>query len=509
MSGPTIGEAPRVRAPFDARCYYKWVEPNSEVTIFLNSEAMDRLQTEAFHAVDSGREVGGVLRGWTEWNEDRVQIVVEDFEIVPFGSDNSPFYNISSASRKNLAAALDRSGPLREAVGYYRSHNRAGIYLSTDDLRLIEEHFPGTENVFLLIKMLPSRACTAGFFFRKDGRIRPEFTDSEVPLIPPAAGCRVTDLQRGKEEDQTAAALRVLKPLVVHHRLAYGALLAAVLASFTVVIHDRALRERPRTNASNNSSVDVRSALPVPSSDRAPAARTQAPASVPRALAERRSDPKHDQAVPPAGGESKTPLRRVPAEPSKTRGPAFRQATDSAITESPSGTETSAPPSLKPAAAALDVQPGPPAARVPDTPIVASPPSAEKPLPVNPAPTPLVTPPPAPAAISEPAGGAAPPVPSTFIGPRVIHQVAPAVPHEVRPRITTDVELRVEVTISATGKVTTARVMSAKGAAAGLLTIEALKAAQLFRFQPAQENGHTIPSVMLLTFRFEATAKPK
>ena len=73
--------------------------------------------------------------------------------------------------------------------------------------------------------------------------------------------------------------------------------------------------------------------------------------------------------------------------------------------------------------------------------------------------------------------------------------------------ITTDVQVDVAVAIDAKGKVTGARIASTKGAAAGLLTIEALKAAQLFRFQPAQEDGRKVTSSMVLTFRFAPTAK--
>jgi TonB family protein len=89
----------------------------------------------------------------------------------------------------------------------------------------------------------------------------------------------------------------------------------------------------------------------------------------------------------------------------------------------------------------------------------------------------------------------------------VIHQAPLAVPRGVGPKITSDVELDVEVGIDVKGKVTRARVVSTKGAAAGLLAIEALKAAQLFRFRPAQENGRNIDSVMVLTFRFDQIAK--
>ncbi|HMC61974.1 MAG TPA: TonB family protein, partial [Candidatus Solibacter sp.] len=95
----------------------------------------------------------------------------------------------------------------------------------------------------------------------------------------------------------------------------------------------------------------------------------------------------------------------------------------------------------------------------------------------------------------------------TFAGPKVMHPVTPAVPRGVGPMITTDVQVDVAVAIDANGKVTSARVASTKGTAAGLLTIEALKAAQLFRFRPARENNRNVASSMILTFRFARTAK--
>ena len=73
--------------------------------------------------------------------------------------------------------------------------------------------------------------------------------------------------------------------------------------------------------------------------------------------------------------------------------------------------------------------------------------------------------------------------------------------------ITSDVQVDVLVAIDIQGKVTSAKIASTKGTAARLLTIEALKAAQLFRFQPARENGHNVASSMVLTFRFAPQAK--
>ena len=75
-------------------------------------------------------------------------------------------------------------------------------------------------------------------------------------------------------------------------------------------------------------------------------------------------------------------------------------------------------------------------------------------------------------------------------------------PRGARHLITSDVEVDVAVSIDDQGRVTNARVASTKGAAAGLLTIEALKAAQLFRFQPARDHDRNVASSMLLTFRF-------
>jgi len=138
-------------------------------------------------------------------------------------------------------------------------------------------------------------------------------------------------------------------------------------------------------------------------------------------------------------------------------------------------------------------------------PIVLPVPLMPPPFPEKPAIPPTMAP--RDAVSSTPPNSPPPRVARTLAGPRVIHQVTPAVPRDVGPKITTDVQVDVEVTIDAKGKVTAARIVSTKGAAAELLTIEALKAAQLFRFQPAQENGRAIAGVTVLTFRFASTAK--
>jgi TonB family protein len=124
-----------------------------------------------------------------------------------------------------------------------------------------------------------------------------------------------------------------------------------------------------------------------------------------------------------------------------------------------------------------------------------APATADSPV-VNAAAVPVPQPPAAPS--PSPDQGVA----NAFVGPHLVHQAVPAIPLGVAANIRGAVQVEVRVTIDATGKVSGARVVSSTGGAASLLTIEALKAAQLCRFAAAEENGHPVASSMLVTFRF-------
>ena len=154
------------------------------------------------------------------------------------------------------------------------------------------------------------------------------------------------------------------------------------------------------------------------------------------------------------------------------------------------------------------------AAKPASVPAVMEPPPVTRPIvaaPTSQLPTVAVAPPPAPAPVA-PQPAATPPArpnltytaapANRYLAPRVIHQVTPAIPLGVAPRIRTDVQLDVSVTLDVDGKVTGAHVIASQGAAAGLLAIEALKAAQLSRFLPAQLDGRAVPGNAVLSFRF-------
>lgn len=139
--------------------------------------------------------------------------------------------------------------------------------------------------------------------------------------------------------------------------------------------------------------------------------------------------------------------------------------------------------------------------------IVKTPPAPENTTPSMPERQRAETTPAVPQPVSTPPAqlATAPSTGAGFVPPQVVHQVTPALPLGVASRIRTEVQIDVMVTVDLQGKVIGARVVSRKGAAAGLLSNEALKAAQLFRFRPAQDNSQNVQSDMVLTFRFPPT----
>ncbi len=178
--------------PADARKpgdYYVWDDPDRALSIRLNHEAVDRLQMEVLAGLETGpeegAEIGGILLGRKERADGQTTIFIEHCDPIPCGHRKGPEYSLSGKERHRFQAALEESKAFGQAaVGFFRSHNRDDLFLSSADLSLIESRFPEPDNVFLLIKVLPNKACTAGFFFWEDGRIQTEFAAGEVPLAP-------------------------------------------------------------------------------------------------------------------------------------------------------------------------------------------------------------------------------------------------------------------------------------------------------------------------------------
>jgi TonB family protein len=403
------------------------------------------------------------------------------------------------------------------------------LFLSADDQRLIQRYFRGPDNLFLLIKVLPNRACTAGFFFWKDGHIH-EFTGSEAPLIPTSLSSAGRSLLLGEAvDDKSLAPAAPLLPARqerppelarsrdLHRRLIRGLVVTGVAAALTLAL----VRQRETGPTQKDQTPSAPQPVPVATAKSAPVAPTPilAPEPVVEKSAPHIPSPP-EKVLRQARNMPVTRLRHEPELPTPAKAgetPDVRSVV-SGPASGPSTPASSTPASSTPLITAAEAprNTAPPAVETPVAPPVPAthPPVSENPVtPASPAGTTLAKRTDASTEAAPPVSRPKPPEPPaspaahTFVGPQVIHPVTPAVPRGVGPMITTDVQVDVAVAIDANGKVTGARVASTKGTAAGFLTIEALKAAQLFRFQPAQENGRNVASSMVLTFRFARTAK--
>jgi len=171
--------------------YYTWRHHDRGLTICLNPDTIDRLQCESFASIDSfepGREISGILLGRRQAHGQDKTVIVTGYRGVASieqpGSQSAPYKTAAFEAVLRAVNSSDRSGA-SSIVGFYRSHNRNGLYLSDDDLTLIQTYFSDPDTIVMVIKTLTIGACTAGFFFRDErGRVQSEFPQVELPLTP-------------------------------------------------------------------------------------------------------------------------------------------------------------------------------------------------------------------------------------------------------------------------------------------------------------------------------------
>jgi TonB family protein len=482
--------------------HYLWETPGKGLRIYASPERVDLLQTQVLSAAEplpkGGVEVGGILLGRTQLGGGYITAFIDDFEPVRCAYRKGPQYSFTVEDAGNFEEALARceSDTTRglSVIGYYRSHNRDDLYLSADDLDLIQHLFSAQDKVFLIIKTLPIRACTAGFFFWEGARIQSEFTQLEVPLGPLRSQCSTSPRPATMETLEELLALlaspteRDLKsdtlwpapqsvspnsPGPDHRRQQALAVVAVILVILGVVAHqttkspiarDRIRLSPPITNPEMETvPVEKAGALqddaPNPTAlhhtrIESPKRKNHEPVSEPRVSEQGVSE--SSQALVPLVEQALVPL----VEKDRKVEPAPLPPAEPNITE-----PIVAPKAVSLPALAQIEQPAPPAEiRVPE----------KKPI-------------------------------TNFTGPQIIYRATPAVPQELRLLITGEVQIDVAVTIDREGKVTGADVTSTRGAAAKLVAEEAVRAARRFRFRPARENDSAVPSGMVLTFRFRRT----
>jgi hypothetical protein len=199
--------------------YFVWEVPGQALVIHMNLDLVDRLGAEimrGFGAIPKrGAEVGGVLLGSIETGDVTV-VRVEDFEAVPCEYQRGPSYLFEQDPRElfDLVCARWQPGPAHHiyAVGYYRSHTRAGPVMTREDIELLDQCFPFPAHVALLVKPYAAKASQAAFFVRQNGKF-PETALFEFPFLRRELALEPADSPAPSKPDPAPLRIELPRPL--------------------------------------------------------------------------------------------------------------------------------------------------------------------------------------------------------------------------------------------------------------------------------------------------------
>jgi proteasome lid subunit RPN8/RPN11 len=144
----------------------------SAVTVFLTQWSYVRMCAHA--GSDLQHEVGGVLAG--KWRVDAASgekfVVIEGVLPAPHTRHGSTYVTFTQDSLVALNEQLEERYPGKKMVGWYHTHPRLGIFLSTYDTWLHEHFFPEPWQVAVVIDPL---ATEGGVFVRTpEGSLDPQ-----------------------------------------------------------------------------------------------------------------------------------------------------------------------------------------------------------------------------------------------------------------------------------------------------------------------------------------------
>ena len=169
--------------------FYVWEVPDKPVSVHLRYDVIDRMSPEILRGLGAlkrrGAEVGGLLLGRSEPGLHQ-KVTIEDFEPIPTEYLTGPSYNLSENDLVTFEAAIARRQSVPQArvsvVGFYRSHTRDHLFMDDADVALASRYFPGSGNVFLIVKPFATRTSIGGFFFWENDAIYRESTYLQFPF---------------------------------------------------------------------------------------------------------------------------------------------------------------------------------------------------------------------------------------------------------------------------------------------------------------------------------------
>jgi proteasome lid subunit RPN8/RPN11 len=247
-----------------------WTALETRLTIEYSREVMEEIRAAACDGLHrlahGGLEVGGVLFG--ERTDTSIRLVT--WRSILCEHALGPSFRLSSSDRSELEHALDvaKNDPeLRglDAVGWFVSHARSGVFLTTTDLEIYNSFFPALWQVTLVLRPTDAGPARAGFFVREENAnlhsdssykefvIEPlafvrEPYQGEAAAMPPAAKHSVRDekvsFHTEPKPDVPDIAERKLSPPrrpLIQERWFWAAILLLALLLAGVVFKDRFL----------------------------------------------------------------------------------------------------------------------------------------------------------------------------------------------------------------------------------------------------------------------------
>lgn len=137
--------------------YFDWNPGDSPVSVHMHLDAVDGIVRDVAEGFESlprrGLEVGGLLLGRVEAGE-RPAVWIERYQRIACEHKYGPQFLLDEGDKTELeraAADILANGTLA-VVGLYRSHTRDGFQLEPADFDLIRSYFSDASDLILLIK---------------------------------------------------------------------------------------------------------------------------------------------------------------------------------------------------------------------------------------------------------------------------------------------------------------------------------------------------------------------
>ena len=171
-------------APTQAQEYTLWQHPFRDLRIYLHSTALSAISNRALQSLKAKEpsEIGGILRGRRLVGPNAVTVIIVEAEFV---RAEGLLYNRAQVDSEALLRALKQQTNQggSSIVGYFRSHIREDLCLSTEDEDLITRNIRDPNSIFLLVRPFDIGMCMAAFFFWENGKLQTDGSDLEVPFV--------------------------------------------------------------------------------------------------------------------------------------------------------------------------------------------------------------------------------------------------------------------------------------------------------------------------------------